>query len=72
MTKARFLIVPRVMDVDWAAAYLGFSRKTLERYMAAGKVKTARFESPDNPDRMLDKIVFDRLDLDKFVENYLR
>lgn len=64
---------PRVMDADMACMYLGrISRKTLERYVNQGKLEAERFESPESEERMLDKVVFDRLKLDRFVERYLR
>lgn len=71
-SNPRYAWLPRIMDAPAAATYLGISKKTLERYQAAGKIEPMRFESPDSEERMLDKVVFDRLDLDRFVEKYLR
>jgi len=63
---------PRVMTAPQAAFYVGISEATLYKYVRAGKIETKRFEAPESEDRRLDKIVFNRFALDKFVEEYLR
>ena len=71
-SSSRYGYWPRILDADAAAYYLGISRKTLERYVEKGKIAPERFEAPESSERLLDKVVFDRLSLDRFVENYLR
>lgn len=63
---------PRILDQDAACAYLAISRKTLTRYVAEGKIETGKFEAPESDERLLDKVLFDRLHLDRFVERYFR
>lgn len=60
------------MDIVKAAEYVGLSKKSFERYEAEGKILTQRYEAPESKERMLDKRVYDRLELDRFVERYLR
>jgi hypothetical protein len=58
---------PRLLDVAGAAAYLGgISPRTVHELRAAGHLRPVRL--PLAGDRELRKLLFDRLDLDAFIE----
>jgi hypothetical protein len=58
---------PRLMDIDTAADYLSLSRRILEQYVAEGQIVPQ--ELPGVLGRKkLDKILFDRVVLDRFAK----
>ena len=59
-------ILPRLLDLRAAAAYLGVSPWTVRDLEANGTLR--RVNVPSGPGRDLRKLLFDRKDLDQLVE----
>ena len=59
-------ILPRLLDLRAAAAYLGVSPWTVRDLEATGTLR--RVNVPSGPGRDLRKLLFDRKDLDQLVE----
>lgn len=66
--ETRYELSPRSMSIDGAAAYLGVSRRTIERYIEAGKLKTRRLPAPDGPNQFLERTLISRAELDRLFE----
>jgi hypothetical protein len=60
-----FQTIPRLLDIDAAAAYLGLSPKTLRNRLG----RKAENPFPVKPKRHGRKVVFDVRDLDKFADS---
>jgi hypothetical protein len=61
-------ILPRLLDLRAAAAYLGVSPWTVRDLEANGTLR--RVNVPSGPGRDLRKLLFDRQDLDQLVETW--
>jgi len=61
-------ILPRLLDLRAAAAYLGISPWTVRDLEANGTLR--RVNVPSGPGRDLRKLLFDRKDLDQLVETW--
>lgn len=61
-------ILPRLLDLRAAAAYLGVSPWTIRDLEANGTLR--RVNVPSGPGRDLRKLLFDRQDLDHLVETW--
>jgi hypothetical protein len=61
-------ILPRLLDLRAAAAYLGVSPWTVRDLEANGTLR--RVNVPSGPGRDLRKLLFDRKDLDQLVETW--
>jgi hypothetical protein len=61
-------ILPRLLDLRAAAAYLGVSPWTVRDLEANGTLR--RVNVPSGPGRDLRKLLFDRKDLDHLVETW--
>jgi excisionase family DNA binding protein len=64
-------VQPRSFDKNGAARYLGVSRRTIERYIEHGQLKTRRIELPGNSKEFLQKVLIERTELDKLVDRGL-
>jgi hypothetical protein len=67
-------LVPRLLDVVAAAAYLGVSVWTLRDWHAAGLIEAVdlpplRPREGERPKRRLRRLLFDLRDLDSFVDD---
>ena len=61
-------VVPRLLDLSAAAAYLGVSSWTVRDLEATGTVARVRIPMPNNGE--LRKLLFDRTDLDHLIETW--
>lgn len=61
-------ILPRLVDVETAAAYLGVSPWTIRDLDTAGVLKRVRVPLPNGGE--LRKVLYDRTDLDQAVEHW--
>jgi hypothetical protein len=59
-------LVPRLLDLDAAATYLGVSPWTVRDLEAAGVLPRVRVPLPSG--RELRKLLFDKADLDRLIE----
>jgi hypothetical protein len=59
-------VIPRLLDLDAAAMYLGVSPWTIRDLEAAGVLRRVRVPLRDG--RELRKLLFDKADLDKLIE----
>ena len=64
-TGARATLVPRLLDLDTAAAYLSISPWTIRDLEAKGVLPRVRVPLPDGGE--LRKLLFDKADLDQLV-----
>ena len=60
------MFVPRLLDVDGAANYLGISTWTVRSMVDAGTLRPVRL--PLDGGRELRRLLLDRLDLDRVIE----
>jgi hypothetical protein len=58
--------MPRLLDAESAATYLGVSTWTVRDLEAAGHLPRVRFPLPGGKD--LRKLLYDRADLDRLIE----
>jgi hypothetical protein len=61
-------VSPRLLDLHTAAAYLGVSEWTVRDLEAAGTLFRIRIPLPNAGE--LRKLLFDRADLDRLIENW--
>lgn len=61
-------IEPKFYSKNDAAVYLGVSRRTIERYIQFGRLKTRRIPQPEQFTEMLDKVLIAKSELDKLAE----
>jgi len=61
-------VSPRLLDLHTAAAYLGVSEWTVRDLEAAGTVPRIRIPIPNAGE--LRKLLFDRADLDRLIDNW--
>jgi hypothetical protein len=61
-----FPLIPRLLDLEAAAAYLGVSPWTVRDLEAAGVLPRIRVPLPSG--RELRKLLFDKADLDRLIE----
>lgn len=61
-------ILPRLLDLPTAAAYLGVSAWTVRDLEAAGSVPRVRIPLPNAGE--LRKLLFDRVDLDRLIDSW--
>jgi Helix-turn-helix domain len=65
-TVIPFPLIPRLLDLEAAAAYLGVSPWTVRDLEAAGVLPRVRVPLPGGRD--LRKLLFDRADLDRLID----
>jgi hypothetical protein len=63
---APLVLIPRLLDLDAAATYLGVSPWTVRDLEAAGVLPRVRVPLPGG--RELRKLLFDKADLDRLIE----
>ena len=61
-------VLPRLLDLPTAAAYLGLSPWTVRDLEAAGSLSRVRIPLPNAGE--LRKLLFDRMDLDRLIESW--
>jgi hypothetical protein len=61
-------VLPRLLDLPTAAAYLGVSAWTVRDLEAAGSVPRVRIPLPNAGE--LRKLLFDRADLDRLIDSW--
>ena len=61
-------VLPRLLDLPTAAAYLGVSAWTVRDLEAAGSVPRVRIPLPNAGE--LRKLLFDRVDLDRLIDSW--
>jgi hypothetical protein len=65
---APLALIPRLLDLDAAATYLGLSPWTIRDLEAAGVLPRVRVPLPGG--RELRKLLFDKADLDRLIEGW--
>jgi hypothetical protein len=61
-------ITPRLFSIDGAVVYSGISRRTIERYIETGQLKTKRVERPGEPTEFLKRTLIPRSELDALID----
>jgi hypothetical protein len=61
-------LVPRLLDLHTAAAYLGLSHWTVRDLEASGSLSRVRIPLPH--DGELRKLLFDRMELDRLIDSW--
>ena len=63
--------VPRLLDLNAAACYLGVSYWTMRDYIFTGVIPKVTLPHPTNPNgRVLRRTLIDKEDLDEFIERH--
>ena len=64
--------LPRLLDVNAAAAYLGGSTSVVRGYVASGQLTPVRLPSTRRPGELSRRLLFDVRDLDAFIDRQKR
>lgn len=64
-------VQPRLLNIHAAAAYLSVSTWTIRSFVARGQLGTVKLPSVRYKGESNRRLLFDRVELDKFIERYL-
>jgi hypothetical protein len=72
MKSSALSFVPRLMDLETAAAYLSLSYWTVRSLVQAGKLQVVEVPRADAAGEPIRRVLIDRQDLDEFVDSLRR